>query len=121
VVLLLTIITLTGIGLLSSAFVIAFKQQEPFTSALLAASFLLSGILYPTSVLPSALAYLAPLLPMTHAVALSRGLLIEGASVESLALHFLALAAFGLLLPVGIAALSLAFTYAKRSGSLAHY
>ena len=120
-VLVMTITSLAGVGLISAAFVIAFKQNEPFTGAMLAASFMLSGILYPTSVLPSWLGYLAPLLPVTHAIELTRGLLIEGAATGSLAMHFLALAAFSLLLPAGIALLSVALNQAKRSGSLAHY
>ncbi|MCK9518163.1 MAG: ABC transporter permease, partial [Dehalococcoidia bacterium] len=60
VVLLLTMAVLAGIGLLSAAFAIAFKQNEPLTTAFLAGSLLVSGIMYPTSVLPGWLETIAP-------------------------------------------------------------
>lgn len=120
-VLIMTIASLTGIGLMSAAFVVAFKQQEPFSGALIAASLMISGILYPTSVLPPWLGDLAPLLPITHAIALTRGLLLEGAAVPSQAVHFAALAAYCLLLPAGLALLDAAIRWAKQTGSLAHY
>lgn len=120
-VLAMTVISLAGIGLISSAFVIAFKQAEPFSGAMLAASFLISGILYPTTVLPSWLSMLAQLLPVTHAAALSRALLLDGAQTSGVMFHMLALAAFCLFFPAGIASLSWAIRYAKRTGTLSHY
>jgi ABC-2 type transport system permease protein len=121
VVLVMTIVALAGIGLMSASFTIAFKQSEPFSGALLALSLMISGILYPTSVLPSWLRVFAPMLPVTHAIELTRGLFISGAHVDALVAHFLALAAFCLLLPAGMVTLSLAIGWAKRTGSLAHY
>jgi len=121
VVLSLTIAALAGIGLFSAAFAIAFKQNEPFSGALLGASFLVSGILYPTSVLPGWLRHLAPLIPTTHAVELCRGLLLDGAATGALAPHFAALGAFAVMLPAGIVAVSLALRYARQSGSLSQY
>lgn len=120
-VLAMTVTSLAGIGLMSSAFVIAFKQTEPFSGAMLAGSFLIGGILYPTSVLPAWLDALAQLLPVTHAAALSRALLLDGAQTSGVALHLLALAAFCLLFPAGIALLSAAIRHAKRTGTLSHY
>lgn len=117
----MTLVTLTGIGLMSTAFVIVFKQAEPFTGAFLAASLMLSGIIYPTSVLPAWMERLAPLLPLTHSLALARALLIDGAGQESLAGHALALVAFCLLFPLGLALLSVALRTAKRTGSIGHY
>jgi hypothetical protein len=43
-VLLMTMAALAGFGLMSAGFVVVFKQNEPFTGALVALSFLLSGI-----------------------------------------------------------------------------
>ena len=67
VVVFMTVAILTGIGLLSAAFTIAFKQSEPVTTAFIAGSLLVSGIMYPVTVLPSWLQPLSPLLPLTHA------------------------------------------------------
>ena len=120
-VLALTIAAFAGVGLLSCAFTIAFKQREPLSGAFLAGSLLLSGVLYPTSVLPAGLELLAPLLPMTHALEVTRGVFLEGADVENLELHLLALAAFSLLLPFGLWVLSRSLVWARRSGSLGYY
>ena len=121
IVLALTLAAFAGIGLMSCAFTIAFKQREPLTSGFLAASLLLSGVIYPTTVLPSWLEALSPLLPMTHALELTRGLFLEGAEVEHMELRFLALATFGLLLPVGLWVLARSIRWARRMGSLAYY
>jgi ABC-2 type transport system permease protein len=118
IVLALTLAAFAGIGLMSCAFTIAFKQ---LTSAFLAGSLLLSGVIYPTTVLPAWLEALSPLLPMTHALELTRGLFLEGAEVEHMALRFVALAAFGLLLPMGLWVLARSIRWARRAGSLAYY
>ena len=116
-----TLAAFAGVGLLSCAFTVAFNQREPLTGAFLAASLLLSGVLYPTAVLPGWLELLSPLLPMTHALELARGLFLEGADVDHVGLHFAALAAFSLLLPLGLWTLSRSLTWARATGSLAHY
>jgi ABC-2 type transport system permease protein len=121
-VLALLLAALLGVGLASAAFTIAFKQAEPLSSAVLAATLVLSGVAYPTAVLPDWLRLFAPLLPATHAIELTRDLLLSGrASGGTLAVHAVALAGFALLLPAGMLLLSLALDYARRAGSLAHY
>jgi ABC-2 type transport system permease protein len=119
--LIMTVVALSGIGLMSAAFVVAYKQNEPFSGALLAVSFLIGGVLYPTTVLPGWLSQLAPLLPITHAVELNRALLIDAMDQGAITSHFVALAVFCLLLPLGLLFLTLALDYAKRNGSLSHY
>lgn len=121
VVLAMTLASFVGLGLLAAAFVIAFKQTEPFTSAFLALSLMVSGVLYPVAVLPNWLGWLSALLPLTHTIELVRGLFLHDAAIGSLGAHLGALAAFDLLLPVGLASLSIALTWAKRTGSLAQY
>ena len=121
VVVMMTVGILVGIGLLSAAFTIAFKQSEPVTTAFIAASLLVSGIMYPVAVLPAWLRPLSPLLPLTHAADLTRYLFLSGADGGHLAGHFAALAAFCLLLPLGVGVLSYSITYARRTGSLSQY
>jgi len=120
-VLVMTFAALAGIGLLSAAFTIAFKQTEPFSGALVAASLLVSGIIYPTSVLPGWLEAISPLIPLTHSVELARQLMLPNASTVSLGVHFGALALFCLFFPLGLYSLRLAVDYARRAGSLAQY
>ncbi|MCC6381081.1 MAG: ABC transporter permease [Dehalococcoidia bacterium] len=121
VVLVLTLASLAGLGLLAAAFVVAFKQPEPFSGALLAVSLMLSGGLYPPSVLPDWIRVFSDLLPLTHSLELTRQLLLEDAARTSLGVHFLALALFSLTIPAGLAALRLALAHARRTGSLAQY
>lgn len=120
-VLLLTSILLAGVGLLAASFMIVFKQNEPVSGAFLMMSMMLSGIFYPTSVLPSWLGQFAPLLPLTHAVELLRMLLIQGADSSDFGIHFATLAGFCALLPIGLLTLNMALASARRSGSLGQY
>ena len=116
------IAALAGVGLLSAAFTIAFKQREPLSGMFIAASFLLSGVLYPTSVLPSWLEPLASLLPLTHALELARGALLVGAEPDAMAGHAAALAASAAALAaLGVWSLSAAFGHARSNGTLSHY
>ena len=121
VVVAMTVAVLTGIGLLSAAFTIAFKQNEPLTTAFIAASLLVSGIMYPIAVLPAWLRIFSPLLPLTHAADLTRFVFLNGADRSNAAVHFVALGAFCLVLPLGIWALSVSINYARRTGSLSQY
>ena len=117
----MTMAVLAGVGLLAAAFVIAFKQSEPFTSAFVAASMLISGIMYPTSVLPGWLERISPLLPLTHSADLLRYTFLTGADAGAATMHFVALGAFCLLLPAGLFALNLSLNYARRMGTLSQY
>lgn len=117
----MTMAVLGGIGLLAAAFVIAFKQSEPLTSAFVAASMLISGIMYPTSVLPGWLEKVSPLLPLTHSADLLRFTFLDGADAGQAGVHFAALAAFCALLPLGVVALNMSLNYARRTGSLSQY
>ena len=121
VVVAMTVAVLAGIGLLSAAFVIAFKQNEPFTSAFVAGSLLISGIMYPTSVLPRWMEMLSPLLPLTHAAELTRFIFLDGADSTQAGLHLAALAGFCVLLPIGVFALNTSLNWARRTGSLSQY
>lgn len=117
----MTLAVLSGIGLLSAAFVIAFKQSEPFTSAFVAGSLLVSGIMYPTSVLPRWLEAIAPALPLTHAAELTRFIFLTDASTGEAGMHFVALAAFCTILPIGLLALNASLNFARRTGALSQY
>lgn len=117
----LALMASAGFGLLSAAFTIAFRQNEPFTLTMFSLSTLLAGTIYPVSVLPDWLEPVTLFLPLTHALELARGVFIEGANVENMGAHFAALAAFSALLPLGLWAVGRAIERAKRTGTLAQY
>jgi ABC-2 type transport system permease protein len=110
-----------GIGILSAAFVVWFKQNEPFTGVLVTASLLAGGLAFPTSVLPDWLAAVSPVLPATHAATALRDVLINGASLSLVTGELLVLTGFALLLPASLAAFGLAIRHAKVAGTLSHY
>jgi ABC-2 type transport system permease protein len=119
--LVLTTAAFTGVGILSAAFVVLFKQREPFTAAFITLSLLLGGVLYPTSVMPSPLEQLANWLPLTHAVDAMRAALLQQQGFSTATEHLAVLLAFATLLPLGTIAFEFAVRSARASGSLSHY
>lgn len=122
VVTMLTMLVFIGVGLISAAFIIVFKQGSPVNWIMGTASGLLGGILYPVSVLPAWLQPYAYLLPITHALEAIRQILLNGATFASVSHQMLVLALFAvLLLPTGLMAFGYGLKVAKREGSLIHY
>jgi ABC-2 type transport system permease protein len=118
---LLTAFSFAGIGIFAAAFVVWFKQPEPFTGLLITLSLLLSGALYPTAVLPSWLEKLSMLLPLTHTIAVMRSALLQQEGAGAVAGELTLLALFALLLPIGVWAFAFAVRRAQAAGSLGHY
>ncbi len=121
VVFCLTVATFAGIGVFAAAFVLWFKQPEPVTGAITAASLVVSGVLYPTTVLPSWLRPVAPVLPLTHTMSALRATMLGGASPALVGRELAVLAGFALLLPIGFLAFQFAVRQAKIAGSLSYY
>jgi len=116
----LTLAIFVGLGLMSAAFTIAMRQSEPFTVGLLSVSGVVSGILYPTEVLPRGLQMLSPLTPLTHVLDLFRGLLLQNSDV-SLTGPLIGTCIFALLFPLGLFAMTRAIDHAREHGTLAQY
>lgn len=111
-----------GIGLVSAATQMLVRRNNPVAVFLASASFLLSGVVYPVSVLPPALRVLGRILPMTYALELARGALLRGAPLSEMAGALLAMALFGgALIPLGAALFVVALRRARVDGSLSHY
>lgn len=118
----LVLAAFVGIGLVSAAAQMLVRRNNPVAVFLASASFLLSGVAYPASVLPPTLRALGRLLPMTHALDLIRGALLRGASPGELVEPVIALGLFaGVLIPAGAALFALALRRARVDGSLTHY
>ncbi|HVP05119.1 MAG TPA: ABC transporter permease [Dehalococcoidia bacterium] len=122
VVLALTVAIFGGLGILAGSFVLRFKQSDPISPFLITSSVLVSGVLYPTSLLPGWLEKISPLLPLTHTMsALRDALLADGSSNSATAGDIAVLAGFALLLPISLLVFELAVRSAKANGSLSHY
>jgi ABC-2 type transport system permease protein len=120
--LVLMMVGFTGMGLLAGALVLVIKRGNPLGWALRGASVVLGGTLYPVEVLPAALQVLGALLPMTHALRVLRGAILQGQGITELAWPLLALAVVSLAyLGLGLAACAAAIRHARTDGSLAQY
>lgn len=119
---LLALLPCFGLGLLSAAFIIVFKQGSPISTLLAVSSGLLGGMLYPVSVLPAWLKPFSAMLPITHGLEALRQVLLNGAGIFEIRRQLLILALFSiLLLAIGIYALYASLKLARKEGSLLHY
>ena len=110
---------LAPLGVLAGAAVLVFKRGTLVSGTLMYLLTILSGMVFPVSVLPDWLEPLAELVPLTYAFDGVRAALFEGSGWES---DVLALGLWALVLwPLGLAAFAGALAYAKRAGSLAQY
>jgi ABC-2 type transport system permease protein len=121
-VLLVTIVGMSGIGMLSAGIIMVTKQGDPVTWALSALGGLLSGVYYPVKMLPAPLQAVSAALPMTHALSAMRAVLMTNASSATLPMEMLWLVTFAAIsLPVGIFAFRWGFDKARRDGTLAFF
>jgi ABC-2 type transport system permease protein len=121
-VLLLAMSAFVGLGLLAAAATMFLRKGEPIGWAISGLSVLVSGVIYPTAVLPGWLRTIGDALPITHALEGVRRALLGGAGLGDVARSVAALGTFcALLVPLGLAAFATALRRARIDGSLTHY
>lgn len=121
-VLILTVASSSGLGIISASFVMVFKKGDPLAFAFSGASFLLGGVYYPVAVLPNGLQKVSYILPMRHSLEGMRLSLLQGAPMKEIAPNLIALVIFTvILLPIGLLCFQYAVKRAKIDGSLTHY
>lgn len=118
----LLVVAYAAIGLVAAALILVFRTAGPLISAVVAASGLLGGVYYSTSVIPSWLQDLSALIPLTYALRALRMLLLGDASLGAVSADVSILAAYtALLLAGGGAVFGVALRRARASGTLAQY
>jgi ABC-2 type transport system permease protein len=118
----LVLLAFMGLGMLTGAATLIARRANPVAAVLGALSLLLSGVLYPLSVLPDWLRSVAALLPLTHALEALRQTLLLGASPHEMASSLLSLGVFALVLtPMGFGLFAAGLRRARVDGSLTHY
>lgn len=118
----LAIVAFNALGLIAAAYVVVLKQGNPVTLVVAAASTLLAGVLYPVSVLPDALRAVGALLPLTHALELTRRATLAGEGVDTLVVPLASLVVLtAVLLPLGAWIVQRAVRLAMTDGSLSQY
>ncbi len=122
VILVLTISSSIGLGIISAGFIMVFKKGDPLNWLFSSLSFLMGGVYYPISVLPSWLQKCAYFIPITHSLEGVRQALLNGAGFKDVKENLVVLIAFTLiLLPISLCIFSLAVKKAEVDGSLTHY
>ena len=121
-VLMLTVLPYIGLGIIMAALVLAFRSTGPLPAAVLALSMLLGGVYYPTSAVPSWLAIASKGVPLTYGLRALRRTFLDGVPLSAVAGDLAMLCTFTIvLLAIAIAGFSMAWTYARRAGTLAQY
>ncbi|RKY28310.1 MAG: ABC transporter permease [Candidatus Omnitrophota bacterium] len=119
IILILSIISFSSLGVISASFILVFKRADPLTWLLSGLSKLLGGVYYPVKIMPSLLQRLSFLLPITYSLRALRKSIILGASLKEVIPELTALSLFCLvLLPLSILSFKLALKVAKKKGSL---
>jgi ABC-2 type transport system permease protein len=121
-VLALTILCFSSLGVIAAAFIMVLKRGDPVTWAFGMLSNLLGGVYYPVTIMPQSLQYLSYLLPVTYSLRAMRHALLMGYSFVELLPDIAVLSLFCLvLLPLSLISFRYAVHRAKVEGSLTHY
>jgi len=117
-----SVLAFSGLGILSASYLLVFKRGNPVNWAVLGVSSVVGGMMYPVSVLPVWLQYLARLVPVTYSLEGMRAALLGHASMRELWPSLAALLTFAaILLPVSFLAFSWAVRRTKITGTLTHF
>jgi ABC-2 type transport system permease protein len=117
-----SVLAFSGLGILSASYLLVFKRGNPVNWAVLGLSSVVGGMMYPISVLPVWLQYVARLTPVTYSLEGMRAAILGHASLRELLPSIGALLLFAaVLLPVSFAVFSWALRRTKITGTLTHF
>ena len=117
-----SVLAFSGLGVLSASYLLIFKRGNPVNWAILGLSTVVGGMMYPISVLPVWLQYVARLIPVTYSLEGMRAAILGHASTRELLPPIAILLLFAaLLLPISFAIFSWALRRTKITGTLTHF
>ena len=118
----LTVLAFSGLGILSAAFVLYLKRGDPIAYLVASGSALVGGVFFPPELMPGWLGGWSRFLPITYALHALRRALLSGSRFSELWPDIQALLVFvAVLLPFGILAFRFAVRKARQEGSLVQY
>ncbi len=123
-VLALTIVSFSSIGILSASMILYFKRGDPLNFLIVSTHTLLGGVLFPVELLARWpwVESLSRLLPLTYALRAVRRTLLAGAGLSEIRAEIGMLVLFAvLLMPASLLAFRLAMRKARQEGSLVQY
>jgi ABC-2 type transport system permease protein len=116
-----SLLAFSGLGIISASYVLLFKRGNPAKWLFLGITGLTSGTLFPISVLPRGLQFLARLNPVSYSLEAMRAALLGGSNLEMLWRPVVVLLGFAVvLLPLSMAAFSWSLQRTKATGTLSH-
>jgi len=122
IVLVASILAFVGLGVLATSYTLLFKRGNPVKWLLVGISGVVSGIMYPVSVLPVPLQWVGRLMPVTYSLEGMRAAILGHASLAELWPEIRVLLIFAVvLLPVSFAVFSWALRRTKITGTLMHF
>jgi ABC-2 type transport system permease protein len=120
-VLVASLLAFSGLGILSSSYLLVFKRGNPAKWFVVGITGIVGGTLFPVSILPAWLQLIARFNPVTYALDAMRAALLAGATVGALWRPLAALLLFAaILLPVSMSAFAWAVRRTKTTGTLTH-
>jgi ABC-2 type transport system permease protein len=120
-VLVATLLAFSGLGVFSASYLLLFKRGNPAKWFVLGVSGIVGGMLFPTSILPPWLQFVARLNPVTYALDAMRAALLDNASLFVIAKPLVILLVFAaVLLPASSATFAWALRRTKTTGTLTH-
>jgi len=121
VVLVISLLAFAGLGILSASYLLIFKRGNPAKWFFLGISSVAGGMLFPVSILPNWLQWVARLNPVTYALESMRAALLGGASVPAIWRPLLTLLVFAAaLLPLSMSVFAWSLRRTKITGTLTH-
>jgi ABC-2 type transport system permease protein len=121
VVLAASLLSFSGLGILSASYLLLFKRGNPAKWLLIGLWGIAGGMLFPVSILPDWLQIVARFNPMTHALNAMRAALLGGAGVSQLLPAIEVLLIFALvLLPLSMLIFYWTLERTKTTGTLSH-
>ena len=122
VVLALSIICFSRLGVITGAIIMLFKRGEPVTWFITTFASFFGGAYFPIEVLPAPLRLVSYLLPVTYALRAFRYAALKGYSLMGIRDDLLILFIYAVILfPLSIIIFKLSLKWAKIKGSLSHY
>lgn len=121
-VLLVSALAFSGLGIFAAAYCVLFKKGNPLAWLLTIVSSLLGGVYFPSAVLPPWLRAVAAWVPTTHCLEAMRGVLLEGKGLAGVAGPLGLLALWALVgVPLGCLGFAWAVRRGRRQGTLGTY
>jgi ABC-2 type transport system permease protein len=116
-----TLLAFCGLGILSASYLLLFKRGNPAKWFFLGVSSVTGGMLFPISILPDWLQFVARLNPVSYALSGMRTALLGGSGFSSLLYPLAVLLGFAVvLLPCSVLVFAWALRRTKMNGTLTH-